>query len=40
MLIFYRMRNVLIIRCLSSCGGGGILIDVLNIRSLSDILQE
>lgn len=22
MLIFYRMRNVLIIRCLSSCGGG------------------
>lgn len=39
MLIFYRMRNVLIIRCLSSCGGG-ILIDVLNIRSLSDILQE
>ena len=39
MLIFYRMRNVLIIKAVSSCGGG-ILIDVLNIRTLSDTLQE
>lgn len=39
MLIFYRVRNVLIISYFPPAGGG-ILIDVLNIRNLSDISQE
>lgn len=39
MLIFYHMRNVLIIRLISSCGGG-VLIDVLNIKTLSNVSQE